>query len=330
MPLFDTKKYLLRFLDTAEDAPSSKAPLQTFTKATTISLESAMQPIISLIPNIYSLVQQSRDAAKQKTSNILNQDQIAAIFLYTAQAETNEGSVFYQLNRALRADNKENLKPWYPYLTLLLGALALLPSKKGMVFRGMKMNAANMYSVGQVFIWWSFTSCTDNMGVLKDESFFGQKGKRAFFTIECHNGKDIRDFSFFRDEGEILLPPMQQYRVKAVLPQPEMMMIQLEETNAKSLLELLDEENRKVQPPLLQAVNPISRQPGRDSISFKRGFTQDIFRSCMICLGGGLNDHYNGSAGYTEVKSHRGHGFKCCKSIFCCPCKTCRKILKHS
>lgn len=263
MPIFDTKKYLLRFLDTAEDAPSNKAPLQTFRKAATISLEIAMQPVKPLMPHIYSLVEESRQAAKQKTSNKLNQDQIAAIFLYTAQWETHEGSVFYQLNRALRAENKENLKPWYPYLTLLLGALALLPSKKGVVFRGMKMNAANLYSEGQVFIWWSFTSCTDNMGVLKNETFFGQKGKRAFFTIECHNGKDIRDFSFFGDEDEILLPPMQQYRVKAVLPQPEMMMIQLEETNAKSLLELLDEENRKIQPPLLRAVNPIQIQPGR-------------------------------------------------------------------
>ena len=263
MPIFDTKKYLQRFLDLADESPSKKQPIQTFQKANVISLEDAMQPIRPFLPHVNSLIQEARGAARTKTSNILTEDEMAAIFLYTAQWDTQEGSVYYQLNRALRATDKNMIKPWCPYLSLLLGALAELPSKSGAVFRGMKMNATNMYQDGQVFTWWSFTSCTDSLKVLQNESFFGQKGKRAFFTINCHNGKDIREYSFFKSESEILLPPMQEYRVLGTVPQGDMTMVQLEETDTKSLLELVAEESRRSESRSLQATRPLASQPGK-------------------------------------------------------------------
>ncbi|CAF4670888.1 unnamed protein product [Rotaria sp. Silwood1] len=50
------------------------------------------------------------------------------------------------------------------------------------------------------------------------------------FTIECNSGKDIRNYSFFPNEDEILLPAATQFKVVGCLDQgPTLRVIQLKE-----------------------------------------------------------------------------------------------------
>jgi hypothetical protein len=55
--------------------------------------------------------------------------------------------------------------------------------------------------------WWSFTSTTLEMSLLEDEQFCGKRGERTIFMISTTLGFDIKAFSFYEAEAEILLPP---------------------------------------------------------------------------------------------------------------------------
>ncbi|CAF4896092.1 unnamed protein product, partial [Rotaria magnacalcarata] len=72
---------------------------------------------------------------------------------------------------------------------------------------------AKEYPEGKTFVWWGFSSCTSKMSVLQNEQFLGTTGPRTLFTIECDSGKDIRKYSCFQTEDEILLPAARQFKV---------------------------------------------------------------------------------------------------------------------
>ncbi len=55
------------------------------------------------------------------------------------------------------------------------------------------------------------------MSVLESPSYLGQKGSRTLFSIECKNGKCIREHSCFPDETEVLLLPGFSFEVTSKL-----------------------------------------------------------------------------------------------------------------
>ncbi|CAM4888970.1 unnamed protein product [Rotaria socialis] len=71
--------------------------------------------------------------------------------------------------------------------------------------------------------------------------FMGMTGPRTFFTTECDSGKDIRKYSCFQVEDEILLPAARQFKVVACLSQgKDLYMIQLREIQPQyPLIELV-------------------------------------------------------------------------------------------
>lgn len=81
-----------------------------------------------------------------KTLPHIPQHMLAAIVLYTMEdVADREKSVYYILNKALRAKVRANVKPWRDYIWLLLNALKLLPAASSvMVFRGMKVGAETL------------------------------------------------------------------------------------------------------------------------------------------------------------------------------------------
>jgi hypothetical protein len=82
--------------------------------------------------------------------------------------------------------------------------------------------------------------------VLESEVFLGQEGKRTIFSIECFNGKKIREHSSLEDEDEILLLPGSQFIVKSHLQpskkDPDLIIIQLIQTEPPYTL--LEEPSR--------------------------------------------------------------------------------------
>jgi len=64
---------------------------------------------------------------KKNPNIMLSADQIASVYLYTTN------SIYKLLNAILLDKDREKLKPWFPYLKLILTCLPLLPTKTGQV-----------------------------------------------------------------------------------------------------------------------------------------------------------------------------------------------------
>ncbi|CAF1426662.1 unnamed protein product [Rotaria sordida] len=136
-------------------------------------------------------------------------------------------SLFTKLNKILRSERREPLKPWFRYLKLILTALYKLPSLRMTVWRGVCGNLSDQYD--EEHIWWGFSSCTESVEVM--EQFVGKSGIRTLFNIECINGKSIKAHSFFKKENEILLLPGTYFRVVGKWsPSKDLYMIHMRET----------------------------------------------------------------------------------------------------
>ncbi|CAF4006895.1 unnamed protein product [Rotaria sp. Silwood1] len=192
-----------------------------------------------------------KQRCKKPPADQLSVDESAAIMLYTLEWKPKEESVYYILNKTLRNENRQSLKPWFLYLKLFVAALSRLPSTQRTIYRGIKidMRYNDKYRKGASLIWWGFSSCTSSMDVLGNEAFLGSSGSRILFAIECQSGKDIREHSYFRTENEILLPAARELKVKAILQQPGgLSLIQLKEIQPKyPLLESFSTINQVVQ-----------------------------------------------------------------------------------
>ena len=89
----------------------------------------------------------------------LSVDEAAAIALYTAESE------FYRtLNVLLRNRSREALKPFFPYLRLLLQARSKLPKHTQSVWRGVKgVDLTGSFPKGKKIFWWAFNSTSKNV-----------------------------------------------------------------------------------------------------------------------------------------------------------------------
>jgi hypothetical protein len=122
-----------------------------------------------------------------------------------------ETSLYYVLNLALRNKVRAAVHLWRDYIWLLLHALRKLPpSTEATVFRGCKKSPADLgieLTKGFEFTWSSFSSTATTQGVM--QTFVGQSGPRTLMTIKMveSSGRDVRDFSLFPGENEVLFPP---------------------------------------------------------------------------------------------------------------------------
>ena len=133
----------------------------------------------------------------------LSVDEAAAIALYTAESE------FYRtLNVLLRNRSREALKPFFPYLRLLLQARSKLPKHTQSVWRGVKgVDLTGSFPKGKKIFWWAFNSTSKNVSTLLNPMFCGTSGTRTQFMIEAVSGIDIAHYSMVDSEAEVLLFP---------------------------------------------------------------------------------------------------------------------------
>jgi hypothetical protein len=210
------QKSIHRFKDLSGEPLRMLLPIQGHENVALVSLEEAVFPLISLIPQIKRMVQIVKVRC-EKPKDSLSVDGSASIMLYTMEWYPKQKSFYFILNNALRAENRQRLKPWFRYLKLILTALSKLPSARRCVCRGIRADLHELYPKGRNFVWWGFSSCTTTLEVLQSEDFLGKKGSRTMFTIECHTGKDVRNHSAYQTEDEILLPAARQFQVVSCL-----------------------------------------------------------------------------------------------------------------
>ena len=224
-----TKASALRFADFGTVPKRMLAPIDGYENMPVVSLEEAVQPLVDIVPKVERNVSVVKRNCHHPEDG-LTSDESAAIMLYTLESNPHENSLYVILNTTLRSEQRQQLRPWFLYLRLILTALARLPSERRAVFRGVRLDLHDQYPMGSNCIWWSFSSCTSSVGVLESESFFGQKGTRTLFHINCLTAKDIKNHSFMQHEDEILLLPARELAVTSVLNSGNgLHIIQLEE-----------------------------------------------------------------------------------------------------
>eukprot|EP00668_Euglena_longa_P035361 GGOE01045426.1.p1 GENE.GGOE01045426.1~~GGOE01045426.1.p1 ORF type:complete len:406 (+),score=102.49 GGOE01045426.1:258-1475(+) len=154
----------------------------------------------------------------------LTDNEIGAIFLYTCDTP-----LYRTLNQLLHQRNREELKPMFPYLKLLLTGLHKLPPLALTVFRGVKADLSVKYAEDSEVVWWSFTSTTATVGVLTNSLFLGSSGPRTMFTIQTSRAVNICKYTAYPEDERLLMPGL-QFTVKSKLHTSDgLVVIQLEE-----------------------------------------------------------------------------------------------------
>lgn len=207
---------LLRICDVAQEPLKTLASIDGYAKVPLVSIDVAVVPLSTLVPQISDLVRDAKNKYSQQTPpEGLTVDEAVSITLYTMEADIRSKSLYAVLNQVLRSENRgEQLSAWYLYLRLFFSALCRLPSTRQFLFRGVKMDLHASYPENNTLTWWAFSSCTLKVDAL--QAFLEPTGARTMFVIECYSGKDIRRFSKFPEE-EILILPETQFKVVGVL-----------------------------------------------------------------------------------------------------------------
>ena len=226
-----------RMFDIVKGPKRLLMPISGYQDMPLVSLEKAVEPLVTLLPDIQTNVEFAKLNCETTPADGLTVDESASIKLYTMESYPPEKRLYIVLNETLRKEDRRSLKPWLSYLRLILTALSRLPSSTRTVYRGVKGDLRNEYKTGERLIWWSFSSCTSSIAVLQDDQFLGTEGVRTMFAIECTTGKDISRHSYYQDELEILLIPARQFEVIGCLePADNLHIIQLKEIFQKSII----------------------------------------------------------------------------------------------
>jgi hypothetical protein len=196
-----------RLLDTYDERLSPRGPISGVMQVAPLPLAAAVaQTRISGLDAFVSSARSFGEVKARTDPNGLVADEIGAIHLYTAECE-----LYATLNRLLRAQDRNALKPFFPYMRLLLCARAKLPRYSGNVWRGViGKDLRASYPKGKELDWWGFSSTTKQMSVLLNPTFLGQSGVRTVFLIEIASAVDIQRYSAFQgtaSEAEVLIFP---------------------------------------------------------------------------------------------------------------------------
>ncbi|CAF3151571.1 unnamed protein product [Rotaria sp. Silwood2] len=218
-----------RIIDTVQEPLEFMAPIGGYEEMPLVSLEEAVEPLVSILPAVQSHAYVAKQRCKNPVDE-LTQDESASIMLYTMSWKPLDKCLYFALNDTLRSpDRQQKLEPWFLFLRLFLSALYRLPPLSKTVYRGVKLDLSKRYIKGETIVWWGFSSCTTAIGVLQSELFLGMTNTRTMFALQCQSARDIRKHSYYPAEDEVLLMAATQFKVVSCLKQGNLEIIQLEE-----------------------------------------------------------------------------------------------------
>lgn len=107
------------------------------------------------------------------------------------------------------------LKSGFFFLKLFNSAIDKLPSVKKCVWRGMSGDISKNYVRDEILVWPTVNSCSASTDIVKHflASKSGsilnlfQTNHSTLFMIEIENGKDVRGYTRYPSEDEVILPP---------------------------------------------------------------------------------------------------------------------------
>ncbi|CAF1367724.1 unnamed protein product [Rotaria sordida] len=225
-----TAQRFLHITDVAHEPLRFIAPIGGYEKMPLVSLEQAVEPLVSILPAVQSHAYVCKQICENPDDG-LTQDESASIMLYTMGWEPLDECLYFVLNNTLRSsERQQKLKLWYLFMRLFLNALSRLPSISIHAYRGVKLDLSNHYIEGKTIVWWGFSSCTTVVNILDSKHFLGKTGERTLFTLQCLSAKAIGKHSYYPNEDEVLLMAATQFKVIGCLNQGDLHLIQLKET----------------------------------------------------------------------------------------------------
>ena len=146
-------------------------------------------------------------------SAILGQNEALAVVAYTydlnfSSEEDGEDNLYAVLNDTLRKRSGTVMRALKPYLTYLMRGLMALPGVQTTCFRGVPPDCLDAvqakYVLGTDVHWSAFTSCTPMLETAKQ---FAQTAGGVIFRMQMLSARDVRAYSAFPQEQELLLSP---------------------------------------------------------------------------------------------------------------------------
>lgn len=189
-----------RYVD-ADQPQNGNPQISKFLNYNLVSLTDSLQPVSKDMGSLSDAIRTAKTCSKK--NNGLDEDQTAAIYLYTM--ELSPKSVYSTMNCHLRTNDLTIAKVWFPYMKLLYTAVSKLPSFSGAVWRGVRRDLAKHYRKNAVIHWSWFTSSTKSITATKN--FISQNYQGTIFMIECRDGKELKEYSEHPGEDEVLLLP---------------------------------------------------------------------------------------------------------------------------
>mmetsp|Transcript_50437 Transcript_50437/g.119939 ORF Transcript_50437/g.119939 Transcript_50437/m.119939 type:complete len:986 (+) Transcript_50437:78-3035(+) len=136
----------------------------------------------------------------------MSAEMYAAILMYTGNA------IYKDLNKALRDEDRDKVRKYFPYLRMLFEACGSLPVENTTLWRGISVDLLDQYKVGSTITWWGVSSCTSAQKVAQD--FANSCGdKSTLLTVETKTACNISQVSFYANESESILLPGTQLEV---------------------------------------------------------------------------------------------------------------------
>ncbi|CAF1060432.1 unnamed protein product, partial [Rotaria sordida] len=200
-----------------------------------VPIEKALEPVEPQIDELPRFIKIAKRNCHFPSEHGLSRDQSAAVYIYTM--EWGDTTLYRVLNKALRSENRQALKIWFPYLKLFDTALDKLPTVKEAVWRGVPLDIGKNFAENQIVTWWSVNSCSSLVKVIKN--FLGNDKNSTLFLIEAVSGKKISEYTEYENENEVILRMGSQFRVKS---DP------LEQSNGSHLVHLIEIDDNDDQP----------------------------------------------------------------------------------
>lgn len=224
--------------DQATDIEAQLGPIIEYANEPILPLLKACAPLDNIVPNLAAYVKIALDKTPEQPPDGLTIDESAAIRLYTMEWNEPRQSLYSMLNRTLKKESREHLRPYFKYLKLFLSAIVKIPcGPQETIWRGVRKNLSAEFPSGMTTTWWGFSSCTTEMSVLENPMFLGDDGSRTLFSVEAINSRPIHNHSEFDTENERLLLPGTQLVVQSqVSPAPDLYIIHLKQIIPDQLL----------------------------------------------------------------------------------------------
>lgn len=218
-----------RFTHLNDDLTISPIDINDLQVAPITSFYESIKNIRQLIPQfglMINLIKQQH----RPVSELLSEDEILAIMLYTLEWKPSTNSVHFRLNQALESKDSEKLNVWLPYFRLLLHCLRKISTNEPKeVFRVIRKNLSSYYSDGdREYAQASILSCTTNKQLLQE---LGDQSKHlTIIKMRSRSAIDVSQYSVNPEEREHIILPSCRFKVISIEKKSKKrVMIELEE-----------------------------------------------------------------------------------------------------